>query len=122
MPAFPSMPPLSWPHLVPIAMLLASNVFMTFAWYGHLKFKSSPLLLAILASWMIALPEYALQVPANRLGYGTLTAYQLKIMQECISILVFMGFAWLSLGETPTWRQGASFALILAAVVIGFRS
>ncbi len=94
---------------------------MTIAWYGHLKFKAAPLWIAILASWLIALPEYALQVPANRLGYvgAGLSAYQLKILQEAITLVVFMVFAWLALGETPTWRQGAAFVLILGAVVIG---
>lgn len=94
---------------------------MTLAWYGHLRFKSAPLWIAILASWMIALPEYALQVPANRLGYvgAGLSAYDLKILQEAITLVVFMGFAWLALGEVPTWRQGAAFGLIVLAVVIG---
>src|SRR5690242_6508068 len=104
-----------------IALLFASNFFMTLAWYGHLRFKTAPLILAILASWLIALPEYALQVPANRGGYlqAGLSGYQLKILQECITLFVFMGFAWFGLGESPTWRQLLSFGLILAAVVIG---
>ncbi len=93
---------------------------MTVAWYGHLKFKASPLWIAIAASWLIALPEYALQVPANRLGYleGGLTAYQLKILQECITLIVFMLFAWLALGETPGWRQLTAFGLVVLAVAI----
>ncbi len=70
---------------------------------------------------MLALPEYALQVPANRLGYGQLSAYQLKILQECITLIVFMVFAWLALGEVPTFRHFVSFALILAAVAVAFR-
>jgi uncharacterized protein (DUF486 family) len=104
-----------------VLLLLGSNIFMTVAWYGHLKFKHSTLLVAILVSWLIALPEYALQVPANRFGYleSGLSGYQLKIIQESITLLVFIIFAWLVLGETPTWRQGAAFALILAAVAIG---
>lgn len=101
-----------------ILLLTASNVFMTIAWYGHLKFKSSPLIVAILASWLIALPEYALQVPANRLGYGELTAYQLKILQEAITLVVFMGFAWFTLGEAPGWRQLVAFGLIFLAVIV----
>lgn len=102
-----------------VVLLTLSNVFMTLAWYGHLRFRSAPLGLAILASWLIALPEYALQVPANRLGYGALTGYQLKILQEAITLVVFMAFAWWGLGETPGPRQAIAFALILVAVVIG---
>lgn len=104
-----------------IALLLCSNIFMTIAWYGHLRFKGSALWIAILASWLIALPEYALQVPANRLGYmdAGLSAYQLKIIQEAITLVVFMGFAWLALGESPGWRQGVAFGLIFLAVIIG---
>ena len=101
-----------------VGLLFLSNIFMTMAWYGHLKFRSAPMILAIIASWFLALPEYALQVPANRLGYGELTAYQLKILQECITLIVFMGFAWIALGETPGWRQLAAFGLVLAAVAI----
>lgn len=93
---------------------------MTLAWYGHLKFKHVGIPMAILMSWLIALPEYALQVPANRLGYleSGLTAYQLKILQECITLVVFMIFAWLALGETPGWRQLAAFGLVVAAVAV----
>ena len=104
-----------------VALLTASNVFMTFAWYGHLKFRTRPLLLTILISWLIALPEYCLQVPANRLGYGTLTGFQLKILQEIITLVVFIVFAWLYLGETMRWNHAVSFALILAAVWFAFR-
>jgi uncharacterized protein len=102
------------------ALLFLSNCFMTAAWYGHLKFKTAPLLMAIFASWLIALPEYALQVPANRWGYGGMSAYQLKILQECITLVVFMLFAWLFLGEALQWKYAVSFALILAAVVVAF--
>ena len=104
-----------------VALLTASNVFMTFAWYGHLKFRTRPLLLTILISWLIALPEYCLQVPANRLGYGTLTGFQLKILQEIITLVVFIVFAWLYLGETMRWNHAVSFGLILAAVWFAFR-
>ena len=103
------------------ALLLLSNCFMTLAWYGHLRFKSAALWLAILASWLIALPEYALQVPANRFGYGDLSAYQLKILQECISLLVFMGFASLALGEGLKLKYLISFALIVSAAAIAFK-
>jgi uncharacterized protein (DUF486 family) len=101
-----------------VLLLIASNTFMTIAWYGHLKFKDKSLLLAILISWLIALPEYALQVPANRLGYGHFSATQLKILQEAISLSVFAVFAWLYFGETPTWRSGIAFLLVMAAVAL----
>jgi uncharacterized protein (DUF486 family) len=94
---------------------------MTVAWYGHLKFKGAALWTAILASWLLALPEYIFQVPANRLGYGPLSAYQLKILQECITLVVFMVFAWVALGEKLQIRHALSFLLILGAVVIGFK-
>ena len=80
-------------RLLPIALLLGSNVFMTFAWYGHLKYKTTPLLVAILASWGIALFEYSLMVPANRIGSQVYSAPQLKGIQEVITLLVF---AWFS--------------------------
>ena len=94
-----------------IGLLFASNVFMTAAWYGHLRFKSAPLSL-------IAFFEYCLQVPANRWGYGRYTASQLKIAQEVITLLVFVGFAWLWLGERLRWNEAAAFGLVLAAVVV----
>lgn len=104
-----------------ISLLILSNIFMTIAWYGHLKFRSSSLLLAILGSWLIALPEYAMQVPANRLGYtGGISVYQLKILQECITLIVFSIFAWLALGETPQLRHFISFVLVIAAVAVSF--
>jgi uncharacterized protein (DUF486 family) len=102
-------------------LLFASNIFMTLAWYGHLRFKSLPLWIAVLGSWALALPEYALQVPANRFGYGELSAYQLKILQECITLVVFMGFAWIGLGEPLTWRYFISFLLVVAAVAVAFQ-
>ena len=102
-------------------LLLASNTFMTVAWYGHLRFKKAPLIIAILASWGIAFFEYTLQVPANRIGYRALSAYQLKVMQEAITLVVFMLFAALWLGEGVQPRYLVSFALILAAVVVAFR-
>ena len=102
-------------------LLLASNAFMTVAWYGHLRFKKAPLIVAILASWGIALFEYCLQVPANCIGYRALSAYQLKILQEAITLLVFMVFAAVWLGEGLQLRYLASFGLIVAAVVVAFR-
>ncbi len=101
-----------------IALLFASNVFMTAAWYGHLRFKEAPMWKAILISWAIAFFEYCLQVPANRLGYGRYTAGQLKVAQEVITLLVFAGFASLWLGERLRWNEAAAFALVLAAVVV----
>jgi uncharacterized protein len=102
-------------------LLVLSNTFMTAAWYGHLRFKKAPLIIAILASWGIAFFEYTLQVPANRIGYRALSAYQLKVMQEAITLVVFMLFAALWLGEGVQPRYLLSFALILAAVVVAFR-
>ena len=106
-----------------LLLLTASNVFMTFAWYGHLKFKESPLWIAILASWAIAFFEYCLQVPANRLGHGQFTAPQLKIMQEVITLVVFGVFSVLFLKEKLRWNEIAGMVLILAAVgvVFGFQ-
>jgi uncharacterized protein len=103
-----------------IFLLLASNIFMTAAWYGHLKFKSKALWVVILVSWLIALPEYALQVPANRIGHATFSAPQLKIIQEVISILVFVFFCVLYLREPLKWNYLVSFLFILIAVVFAF--
>ena len=102
-------------------LLLASNTFMTMAWYGHLRFKKAPLAVAVLASWGIAFLEYMLQVPANRIGYRVLSAYQLKVMQEAITLVVFIVFAALWLGEGLQLRYLVSFALIFAAVLVAFR-
>jgi len=101
-------------------LLTLSNLFMTAAWYGHLRFTGAPLLLVVFASWGIALLEYLLQVPANRIGYRVLSAYQLKIMQEAITLTVFMGFAAAWLGEGVQTKYLVSFALIFAAVVVAF--
>jgi uncharacterized protein (DUF486 family) len=101
-----------------VSLLVLSNTFMTIAWYGHLKYKAAPLVLTILASWLIALPEYALQVPANRFGHGQFSAPQLKIIQEAISITIFLVFSVLYLREAPTWRTGLAMVLMLAAVAL----
>jgi len=101
-----------------VALLFASNIFMTAAWYGHLRFKNAPLWMVILASWGIAFFEYCFQVPANRWGYGRFTVGQLKISQEAITLVVFVAFAWLWLGEQPRWNEAVAFALVLAAVVV----
>jgi len=103
-----------------VLLLTVSNVFMTFAWYGHLRFKSVPLWKAIVASWMIAFVEYCFQVPANRFGHGEFSAAQLKILQEVITLLVFAAFAIVYLGERPHWNEVLGFVLILAAVFVTF--
>lgn len=107
--------------LVTAGLLTLSNLFMTAAWYGHLRFAKAPLMLAILASWGIALFEYCLQVPANRIGYRSLSAYQLKVLQESITLVVFVLFAAVWLGEGLQPKYVVSFGLILAAVVVAFR-
>lgn len=102
-----------------VLLLICSNAFMTIAWYGHLKHKTAPLLVAILVSWLIALPEYALQVPANRWGHMTqFSAPQLKILQEVITIGVFVVFNYLYLKEAVRWTDFAAFLLIISAVVV----
>lgn len=103
-----------------VALLLASNVFMTAAWYGHLRFRGVALWKVVLVSWLIAFFEYCLQVPANRWGYGQFSAYQLKVIQEIITLVVFIGFSALWLGETPRWNHLVAFVLILAAVGFAF--
>ena len=103
-----------------VLLLLASNVFMTIAWYGHLRFRGVSLWKVVLASWGIAFFEYCLQVPANRWGYGQFTAYQLKITQEVITLVVFMVFSALWLGEPPRWNYLVAFALVLVAVGFAF--
>ena len=109
--------------IVPIVLLLTiSNVFMTFAWYGHLKnHRSAPLWLAILASWGIAFFEYCFQVPANRLGAAQYTTAQLKTLQEVITLVVFSVFSVTYLGEKLRWNYVAGFACMVLAVVFVFR-
>lgn len=102
-----------------IVLLLASNIFMTFAWYGHLKFKETALWIVILVSWGIAFFEYCLQVPANRIGHGYFSTVQLKTIQEIITLAVFAGFSVLYMGEQLKWNHLAGFAcLVLAAAFI----
>lgn len=101
-------------YLMPVVLLLASNVFMTLAWYGHLSFKSKPLALVVLASWSIAFVEYCLAVPANRYGHGFYTAAELKTLQEVITLLVFALFSVLWLKEPLGWNHAIGFALIAA--------
>lgn len=109
-----------WPRLAPVLLLLASNLFMTFAWYGHLKHKGVALPLVILASWLIALPEYALAVPANRIGSAVWSTAQLKTLQEVITLLVFVGFSTLYLGEPLKASTLAGFVLIAAGAGLVF--
>jgi uncharacterized protein (DUF486 family) len=104
-----------------IGLLLVSNIFMTFAWYGHLKYRSSPLLLAIIASWGIAFVEYCFQVPANRIGYDHFTGAQLKTIQEVITLVVFSVFSVVYLKEQLRWNYLVGFALIAAAVFVIFK-
>ncbi len=107
-------------RLTPILLLTASNVFMTFAWYGHLKFKEAPLGKVMLASWGIAFFEYLLMVPANRWGSANFSTPQLKIIQEVITLTVFSGFAVFYLGERLRWNHLAAFLCILGAVAFTF--
>ncbi|MET3929167.1 uncharacterized protein (DUF486 family) [Lysobacter sp. OAE881] len=107
-------------RILPIALLLGSNVFMTFAWYGHLKYKSAPLAVAIFASWGIAFFEYCLMVPANRMGSAVYSAPQLKGMQEVITLLVFAGFSTWYLGQPLKWNHWAGFAMIVVAAWLIF--
>lgn len=109
-------------HIWPVLMLVASNVFMTFAWYGHLKHKGSALFLAILASWGIAFFEYCLAVPANRIGSAVYTTAQLKTMQEVITLIVFAGFSIFWLKESLTINHVIGFALIALGASFIFRS
>lgn len=104
-----------------ILLLIASNVFMTFAWYGHLKFKEHALWIVILVSWGIALFEYCLQVPANRIGHGTFSAAQLKTIQEIITLTVFVGFSVWYLNEPLKWNHIAGFACIVLASFLIFK-
>jgi len=106
--------------MVTLMLLLVSNTFMTFAWYGHLKHRSAPLLSVIVVSWLIAFGEYCFQVPANRIGYSEFTGYQLKIIQECVTLIVFAVFACFYLEEKIRWNYAASFMCIFAAVVFAF--
>lgn len=112
--------PLSLSAVLPIAMLLASNVFMTFAWYGHLKYKSTALVLAVVVSWGIAFFEYCLAVPANRIGSEFYTTAQLKTIQEVITLVVFAGFSVLYLKEPLGWNHAVGFAFIIAGAYFIF--
>ena len=103
-----------------IALLTVSNIFMTFAWYGHLKYRDVPLFKVIVISLMIAFFEYCFQVPANRIGATALSGYQLKILQEIITLVVFVVFARLVLGEEMRWNHMVSFAFLAGAAWFAF--
>jgi len=109
------------PHIAPILLLIASNVFMTLAWYGHLKYKSAPLLVVIVAAWGIAFVEYCLAVPANRIGHAVYSAAQLRTMQEVITLIVFAVFSVVYLKEQITWNTFGGFALIAAGAWFVFK-
>ncbi|OYR22058.1 DMT family protein [Brucella thiophenivorans] len=109
------------PSVLPILLLIGSNVFMTFAWYGHLKFTSTPLVTVIFISWGIALFEYFLAVPANRIGHEVYSAAQLKTMQEVITLVIFSLFSIFYLKEAFTWNHVFGFALIAGGAALIFR-
>ena len=108
-------------YIAPIILLTISNIFMTFAWYGHLKFRSSALWIVILASWGIALFEYCFQVPANIIGYGVYNAAQLKTIQEVITLIVFSFFSVFYLKEQFKWNYLVGFCFIILAVFFIFK-
>lgn len=114
--------PITTATIAPILLLLASNVFMTFAWYGHLKVEHKPLWLLVIVSWGIAFFEYCLAVPANRIGRAVYSAAELKTMQEVITLVVFAVFSVLYLGEKFTLSHAVGFALIAAGAVFVFKS
>ena len=106
--------------VLPIVLLLASNVFMTFAWYGHLKFTDRPLWLVVIVSWMIAFVEYCFAVPANRIGSAVYSPAELKTIQEVITLIVFAGFTAVYFNEPLSWTQAAGFALIALGAALVF--
>ena len=118
------MPPVTalWPKIAPFVMLGASNLFMTLAWYGHLKFKHVALPIVIAVAWLIALPEYMLAVPANRIGSAAYSTAELKTMQEVITFLVFIGFSVFVLKEQITWQHVLGFAIIILGAAVVFRA
>ena len=109
-----------WPYAAPILLLLCSNVFMTFAWYGHLNYKTTPLAMAVMVSWGIAFFEYWLAVPASRIGHQVYSAAELKIMQEVITLTVFAIFSTAYLKEPLTFQHFAGFTLLIAGAALVF--
>jgi uncharacterized protein (DUF486 family) len=116
-----SLSPLPYAYLQPVLLLLGSNIFMTLAWYGHLRFKDAPLWCVILVAWGIALVEYCMAVPANRWGSAVYTPAQLKTIQEVITLIVFNVFSVIYLKQAITLNQGIGFALIAAGAFFLFR-
>lgn len=112
---------MTWQFFVTTGLLIISNVFMTFAWYGHLRFKQVGIISVIVVSWLIAFLEYCFQVPANRLGHSVMSAPQLKALQEIITLLVFSGFSVLFLKESISINHAIGFALIIIAAYFIFR-
>ncbi|HLQ94150.1 MAG TPA: DMT family protein [Xanthobacteraceae bacterium] len=108
-------------YVLPILLLVGSNVFMTFAWYGHLRFKEVPLVAVMLASWGIALFEYCMAVPANRWGSEVYSTAQLKTIQEVVTLVVFAGFSVVYLKEPITWNYAIGFSLVAAGAYFIFR-
>ena len=103
-----------------VLLLVCANIFMTIAWYGHLRYRQATMISAIVISWLIAFFEYCLQVPANRIGYGEFTLFQLKIIQEAITLSVFAAFAYFYFGAGIKWNHAVSFAFLLGAVLFAF--
>src|SRR5271155_2524018 len=103
-----------------VLLLICSNIFMTIAWYGHLKYRKARLITVIVVSWLIAFAESCFQVPANRIGYGEFSAFQLKVIQEVVTLTVFIVFAWLYFGERVKWNQAVSFLFLVGAVTFAF--
>lgn len=116
-----SIAPGFWPQVAPIVLLVGSNLFMTLAWYGHLKFKSVPLVTVVLVSWGIAFVEYCFAVPANRIGSAFYSPAELKTIQEVITLVVFAGFTAVYFKEPLSLTQGAGFALIALGAILVFR-
>ena len=118
----PLAPKLSlWPYVVPVLLLVCSNIFMTLAWYGHLKFKTSPIFLVIVVSWGIAFVEYCFMVPANRMGNDVYSPAELKSIQEVITLIVFAGFTAIYFREPLTLIQSAGFAFIALGALLVFK-
>ncbi len=108
------------PYLLPILLLICSNLFMTLAWYGHLKYKAVPLVTVVLISWGIAFVEYCFAVPANRVGSAVYSPAELKTIQEVITLVVFAGFAAVYFNEPLSWMQGGGFLLIALGAALVF--
>jgi hypothetical protein len=109
-----------WPYIAPVLMLFDSNLFMTFAWYGHLKFKAVSLVVVVLVSWGIAFVEYCFAVPANRIGSAVYSPAELKTIQEVITLIVFVGFTAMYFNEPLSWTQAAGFGLIALGAAFVF--